>query len=93
MTTWLIAGVLALLYFLCKSLVEGTIFFETYYYYYFRFLFYRLTNSGPFIEDENEEVRTRIIKRTIDWKTLENKAVSEDGTAHFLALNPLLTGV
>ncbi|KIM40164.1 hypothetical protein M413DRAFT_413516 [Hebeloma cylindrosporum] len=41
-------------------------------------VFSMLTNSGPFIEDENEEVRTRIIKRTIDWKTLENKAVSQD---------------
>ena len=49
--------------------------------------------SGPFIEDENEEVRTRIIKRTIDWKTLEDKAVSEDGTAHSLVLDPLLTNV
>ncbi len=39
----------------------------------------RLTNSNPFIEDENQrDIRTRIIERRIDWGTLANASVSVD---------------
>lgn len=40
----------------------------------------RLSNAGPFIEDENQpDIRTRILDRKIDWKTLFNKNPSEEG--------------
>lgn len=46
---------------------------------------YRLTNTGPFIEDENEpDMRRRIAERYIDWGTLRYKQVSEPGTRLFL---------
>lgn len=39
----------------------------------------RLMNSNPFIEDENQrDIRTRIIERQIDWETLTNASVSVD---------------
>ena len=42
---------------------------------------YRLTNTGPFIEDENEpDMRRRIAERYIDWGTLKYKRVSAPGT-------------
>ena len=42
---------------------------------------YRLTNTGPFIEDENEpDMRRRIADRYIDWGTLKYKQVSAPGT-------------
>jgi serine/threonine/tyrosine protein kinase RAD53 len=42
---------------------------------------YRLTNTGPFIEDENEpDMRRRIAERYIDWGTLRYKHVSAPGT-------------
>lgn len=41
----------------------------------------RLTNASPFIEDENQQnLRTRIIERTIDWMTLETRGVSDNCT-------------
>lgn len=43
--------------------------------------FSRLTNVGPFIEDENQrDIRARILDRKIDWKTLFNKNLSEEGS-------------
>ena len=43
-------------------------------------LFPRLTNSGPFIEDENQrDIRARILDRKVDWKTLYGKNLSEEG--------------
>ncbi|KAK2463294.1 hypothetical protein APHAL10511_004949 [Amanita phalloides] len=40
-------------------------------------VFSMLTNSNPFIEDENQrDIRTRIIERRIDWATLTNASVS-----------------
>ena len=45
----------------------------------------RLTNAGPFIEDENQrDIRTRIIDRKIDWKTLFNKNLSEEGLLYLV---------
>jgi len=42
-------------------------------------VFSMLTNSNPFIEDENQrDIRTRIIERRIDWGTLANASVSVD---------------
>ena len=38
----------------------------------------RITNSSPFIEDENRDIRHRIITRTIDWEMLERQDVSSD---------------
>ena len=44
----------------------------------------RLTNTGPFIEDENEpDMRRRIAERYIDWGTLRYKHVSPPGTLSF----------
>jgi hypothetical protein len=41
----------------------------------------RLTNTSPFIEDENEmEIRRRIALRYIDWNALRTKGVSSPGT-------------
>lgn len=40
----------------------------------------RLTNASPFIEDENQtNLRTRIIERQIDWETLRAQNVSTEG--------------
>jgi len=42
-------------------------------------VFSMLTNAGPFIEDENQrDIRTRILDRKIDWKALFNKNISEE---------------
>jgi len=42
-------------------------------------VFSMLTNAGPFIEDENQrDIRARILDRTIDWNTLFNKNLSEE---------------
>ncbi|KAF8623401.1 hypothetical protein AX15_006393 [Amanita polypyramis BW_CC] len=42
-------------------------------------VFSMLTNSNPFIEDENQrDIRTRIIERRIDWGALTNAGVSLD---------------
>ncbi|KAF8725174.1 hypothetical protein AX14_008301 [Amanita brunnescens Koide BX004] len=42
-------------------------------------VFSMLTNSNPFIEDENQrDIRTRIIERRVDWGTLTNASVSVD---------------
>ncbi len=39
----------------------------------------RLTNSSPFIEDENQpDLKIRILERTIDWPTLGRAYVSPD---------------
>ncbi|KAG6880342.1 hypothetical protein C0992_011093 [Termitomyces sp. T32_za158] len=35
-----------------------------------------LTNSSPFVEEEQQDVRTRILERTIDWSVLMSKEVS-----------------
>ena len=44
------------------------------------FSFPRLTNAGPFIEDENQrDIRARILDRKIDWNTLFNRNLSEEG--------------
>jgi hypothetical protein len=43
-----------------------------------------LTNTGPFIEDENEpDFRRRIALRYIDWRALRLKGVSASGTTVF----------
>ena len=40
----------------------------------------RLTNTGPFIEDENEpNIRRRIADRKICWNTLQELGVSATG--------------
>lgn len=40
----------------------------------------RLTNSSPFIEDENQrDIRLRISERRVDWTTLYNVGVSSQG--------------
>ncbi|KAG6900544.1 hypothetical protein C0993_009121 [Termitomyces sp. T159_Od127] len=39
-------------------------------------VFSMLTNSSPFIEEEQHDVRTRILERTIDWSVLTSKEVS-----------------
>ena len=41
----------------------------------------RLTNTGPFIEDENDpDIRRRIAGRKISWHTLHDRRVSPAGT-------------
>jgi serine/threonine/tyrosine protein kinase RAD53 len=56
-------------------------------------VFSMVTNSSPFIEDENQrDVRTRIIERRIDWGTLTNSGVSLDAQSLIRSLleeNPL----
>jgi uncharacterized protein (DUF488 family) len=43
--------------------------------------FIRLTNTGPFIEDENEpDIIRRIAGRKIAWHTLDEVGVSATGT-------------
>jgi serine/threonine/tyrosine protein kinase RAD53 len=40
----------------------------------------RLTNTNPFIEDDTQrDLRIRIAGRQIDWTTLEQSQVSEEG--------------
>jgi hypothetical protein len=40
----------------------------------------RLTNTGPFIEDENEtNIRRRIAERKISWNMLQELRVSPAG--------------
>ncbi|KAF8200853.1 CAMK/RAD53 protein kinase [Pholiota molesta] len=39
-------------------------------------VFSMLTNQGPFIEDENVDVRTRILTRRVDWGALEPHELS-----------------
>jgi len=42
-------------------------------------VFSMLTNAGPFIEDENQrDIRARILDRKIDWNTLFNRNLSEE---------------
>ncbi|KAF8798744.1 Pkinase-domain-containing protein [Phlegmacium glaucopus] len=42
-------------------------------------VFSMLTNSGPFLEDENQrDIRTRILGRKVDWKTLVSKCLSDE---------------
>lgn len=43
----------------------------------------RLTNMGPFIEDEALDMRTRIKTRTIDWDTLNQTNISSEGNIIF----------
>jgi hypothetical protein len=41
----------------------------------------RLTNTGPFIEDEADtDIRRRIAERKISWNTLNEIGVSANGT-------------
>src|SRR6266851_9303604 len=41
----------------------------------------RLTNTGPFIEDEDDpDIRRRIAGRQISWHTLHDRRVSPAGT-------------
>jgi serine/threonine/tyrosine protein kinase RAD53 len=50
-------------------------------------LFPRLTNAGPFIEDENQrDIRARILDREIDWSTLFNKNLSEEGLWYLILI-------
>ncbi|KAH9083330.1 CAMK/RAD53 protein kinase [Lactarius deliciosus] len=55
-------------------------------------VFSMLTNTGPFIEDENEpDMRRRIAERFIDWDTLRFKGVSapaQDFIHRLLDANP-----
>ncbi|KAI0301033.1 kinase-like domain-containing protein [Multifurca ochricompacta] len=55
-------------------------------------VFSMLTNTGPFIEDENEhDMRRRIAERYIDWDTLRQKGVSapaQDFIRRLLNTNP-----
>ncbi|KAM6502304.1 CAMK/RAD53 protein kinase [Amanita muscaria] len=56
-------------------------------------VFSMLTNSSPFIEDENQrDVRTRIIERRIDWGALMKPNISLDAQSFIRSLleeNPL----
>lgn len=46
----------------------------------FKGFYVRLTNSSPFIEDENlPDLRTRIAERQVDWSTLHHHSISPDG--------------
>lgn len=36
----------------------------------------RVTNQGPFYEDDAVDVRTRILTRRVDWSALENRGLS-----------------
>jgi ser/thr/tyr protein kinase RAD53 len=45
-----------------------------------KFVFPRLTNCGPFIEDvDQRDIRTRIAERQVDWDALTQQNVSRDG--------------
>ncbi|KDR75942.1 hypothetical protein GALMADRAFT_68135 [Galerina marginata CBS 339.88] len=41
-------------------------------------VFSMLTNAGPFIEDENQEIKTRILERRVDWGTLANFPITNE---------------
>ncbi|KAF8973309.1 kinase-like domain-containing protein [Flammula alnicola] len=41
-------------------------------------VFSMLTNQGPFIEDENSDVRTRILTRRVDWPSLTARPLSPE---------------
>ncbi|KAJ8695899.1 hypothetical protein PTI98_005810 [Pleurotus ostreatus] len=50
-------------------------------------VFSMLTNAGPFIEDENQrDIRMRIIERQIDWDTLHNSNVSQEAQSFIRSL-------
>ncbi|RXW25644.1 hypothetical protein EST38_g233 [Candolleomyces aberdarensis] len=50
-------------------------------------VFSMLTNASPFIEDENQtNLRTRIIERHIDWATLQAQNISQDAFDFIVAL-------
>ncbi|KAF9497953.1 kinase-like protein [Pleurotus eryngii] len=50
-------------------------------------VFSMLTNAGPFIEDENQrDIRMRIIERQIDWDTLYNSNVSQEAQSFIRSL-------
>ncbi|PFH44973.1 hypothetical protein AMATHDRAFT_164241 [Amanita thiersii Skay4041] len=55
-------------------------------------VFSMLTNSSPFIEDENQrDIRTRILERTVDWATLHKANVTleaQDFIRRLLEENP-----
>lgn len=49
----------------------------------------RLTNAGPFIEDENQrDIRTRISERRIDWEALHAVQVTDTGKVLTLSRIP-----
>lgn len=52
----------------------------------FIIFYFRLTNSSPFIENENQEIRLRILERKVDWHTLSTSAASYEGLSD--SLNP-----
>ncbi|KAJ2918044.1 hypothetical protein MD484_g2375, partial [Candolleomyces efflorescens] len=56
-------------------------------------VFSMLTNASPFIEDENQtNLRARIIERQIDWATLEAQNISQDAYDFIFSLlqeNPM----
>lgn len=73
-TTWSTAGVWALSCSACTQLlcIPCLLFSNV--------SLYRLTNTNPFIEDEEQrDIRTRISERRVDWDTLERKCVSNYG--------------
>ncbi|TFK54570.1 Pkinase-domain-containing protein [Heliocybe sulcata] len=54
-------------------------------------VFSMVTNSSPFLEDENLDIMHRILQRQIDWKTLHGANVSQlaiDFVTKLLEINP-----
>lgn len=60
-----------LLYFLCKVplLLEGDQINVS----------DRISNASPFIEDETQQIRERILHRKIDWDILQSKYPTDEG--------------
>jgi serine/threonine/tyrosine protein kinase RAD53 len=72
------AGVLASSFFRCKQICCHLFSNDR----PFFFLMPRLTNTSPFVEDENiPDLRTRISERQVDWSALQRANVSIDGQA------------
>ncbi|KAF9531599.1 kinase-like domain-containing protein [Crepidotus variabilis] len=46
-------------------------------------VFSMISNASPFIEDETQQIRERILLRKIDWETLQARYPTEDAT-HFI---------
>ncbi|KZT29093.1 kinase-like protein, partial [Neolentinus lepideus HHB14362 ss-1] len=55
-------------------------------------VFSMLTNTSPFIEDENLDLMRRILQRQVDWRTLHNANVSRlavDFVTRLLEIDPI----
>ena len=42
-----------------------------------------MTNTNPFIEDDEADLKSKVANRTIDWYTLSNTGVSNEGMRSF----------